>query len=294
VRERAVVFGDPPDLVGVLTEPDGECRDRGVIILNAGIIHRVGPNRLHVRMARALASLGFPVLRFDFSGQGDSGRRVDGSSYQESTALETESAIGLLQSATGVRDCLLMGICSGADAAFRAALKNEQVGGVAMIECFAFETRGYWLDFYARRALSPGVWLRRFRRFLSPRTETPGPAPRARDQKQDRDDAGTPSSSVWTLPPAHEVRAGMRTLLERGTHACFVLSAGGPSHYHYRRRLGRLGRRIAGGRRVDVRLAEQSDHTFTHLARQAWLVRQITEWAGGLPPGPLVGGQGEG
>ncbi len=87
MRERAVVFGDPPDLVGVLTEPDGVCRDRGVIILNAGIIHRVGPNRLHVRMARALASLGFPVLRFDFSGQGDSGRRVDGPSYQESTAL---------------------------------------------------------------------------------------------------------------------------------------------------------------------------------------------------------------
>src|SRR5208337_1020254 len=67
-------------LVGIVTQPvDYEPEDRPVfVILNTGIIHRVGHHRMYVSLARALARLGYQVLRFDLSGIGDSESREDG------------------------------------------------------------------------------------------------------------------------------------------------------------------------------------------------------------------------
>ena len=73
MREAAVSFGPNASLVGIITSPSVPAARRelpGVILLNAGIINRVGPNRIYVKMARRLADMGLPVLRFDFSGRG--------------------------------------------------------------------------------------------------------------------------------------------------------------------------------------------------------------------------------
>jgi alpha/beta superfamily hydrolase len=71
-----VLFGRTRSLVGIITDPPEAERDPqrpAIVCLNAGIIHRVGPHRLYVKMARTLAAMGFVVLRFDFSGIGDRG-----------------------------------------------------------------------------------------------------------------------------------------------------------------------------------------------------------------------------
>src|SRR5690606_23743533 len=75
MRESAVLFGPTRSLVGVVTEPAaGSARPDApaVLILNSGLVHRVGPKRLHVRLARRLAGLGFTCMRIDLSGIGDS------------------------------------------------------------------------------------------------------------------------------------------------------------------------------------------------------------------------------
>ena len=69
MTEEAVLFGTTQSLVGILSQPPREEAPRGlpaVILLNAGIVHRVGPNRLYVRMARELAAgvPGLPVRLF--------------------------------------------------------------------------------------------------------------------------------------------------------------------------------------------------------------------------------------
>ena len=73
MNERAVSFGPERGLLGILTQTAAH-RDGipTVILLNAGLLHRVGPNRLSVDIARSLADLGYPCLRFDTSGVGDS------------------------------------------------------------------------------------------------------------------------------------------------------------------------------------------------------------------------------
>src|SRR5436190_8757987 len=99
MRERAVRLGKNA-MVGVLTEPDPQVRSAdapAVVLLNAGLLHRVGACRLHVRVARALAPAGFTSLRFDFSGMGDSEPRRDGLSFEEAAVREVQEAMDYLE-----------------------------------------------------------------------------------------------------------------------------------------------------------------------------------------------------
>jgi len=95
MQERVVQFGPDRGLVGILTLPDAgaEVDAPHVVLLNSGIIHRVGSSRLHVDLARALSSVGVAAFRFDLSGIGDSKRRSDVESVRES--VERDVACGL-------------------------------------------------------------------------------------------------------------------------------------------------------------------------------------------------------
>ena len=86
------MFGTSHRLFGVLVKPRVASADRpAVIMTNAGTVHRIGPHRLYVDLARELAELGFTVLRMDLSGIGDS-------------AVGT-SPENLCYPATGLADC---------------------------------------------------------------------------------------------------------------------------------------------------------------------------------------------
>src|ERR1700754_2059370 len=74
IHDQVVMIGARNSMVGLVTQPvDYEPSDRPVfVILNSGIIHRVGHHRMYVSLARMLARAGYQVLRFDLSGIGDS------------------------------------------------------------------------------------------------------------------------------------------------------------------------------------------------------------------------------
>ena len=75
VIEEPVLLGKSGSLAGIITDPPAHAREASrpaVILLNAGLVHRVGPGRLYVRLSRRLAAHGFVVVRFDLSGIGDS------------------------------------------------------------------------------------------------------------------------------------------------------------------------------------------------------------------------------
>jgi dienelactone hydrolase len=135
IHERVVQFGPQRSLVGILTQP-ATGRGTGVpdfVLLNSGVIHRVGSNRLYVELARALAAHGVTTLRFDLSGIGDSERRSDVGSVRESIQRDVTDAVAYLngQGAAGI---VLFGLCSGAFDAFRSAGTIENVVGAFMVD----------------------------------------------------------------------------------------------------------------------------------------------------------------
>src|SRR5262245_2725973 len=111
-------------MVGLLSEPDpgvGHPARPAVILLNAGIVHRIGPARNMVEIARLLAQAGFLAMRFDLSGIGDSDTRRDGLSMEEHAVIDVGQAMDYLHRTKAVSRFVLMGLCSGADNGFRVA-----------------------------------------------------------------------------------------------------------------------------------------------------------------------------
>jgi pimeloyl-ACP methyl ester carboxylesterase len=133
MREEAVVFGDKASLVGIVTAPPAGDPRVGVLLLSPGLLHRVGPNRTYVEIARRLAACGAASLRFDFSGVGDSSSRRDTLPVERSGVAETREAMDLLTRTRGVERFLVIGLCGGGYFAFRTACQDERVAGAVLM-----------------------------------------------------------------------------------------------------------------------------------------------------------------
>jgi pimeloyl-ACP methyl ester carboxylesterase len=139
MKESTVLLGKDRSLVGILTENGDENASKrndltGLLLLNAGLIHHVGPNRIYVKIARMLASMGFVVLRFDFSGIGDSGPRKDKLPATESMNDEVRQAMDYLEKLKGIKQFICIGLCDGAAAAAQILVVDQRVKKAIMID----------------------------------------------------------------------------------------------------------------------------------------------------------------
>jgi pimeloyl-ACP methyl ester carboxylesterase len=283
-----MLFGEAKSLVGVVTEPEGDATSRpAVLFLNAGVLHRVGPNRVHVRLARTLAEVGFPSLRFDLSGLGDSRPRRTHTSYVRAMVDETRQAMDVLAKTRGVRSFVLAGICSGADNALRAALEDERVCGAILIEVYTVPSRGFTVYSYRGKLLSPRSWWRLLRgrsELLTSRRPPTEPAATRPDRPPEEtvSPPAEPPLIESVLPSRSELVASVRRLVDRGTRLCLVYAATSPAYFNYRVLLRRPLRRA---RRDQVRLEvlHRTDHVFTPLDVQQRLVDVIRDWCLALP-----------
>lgn len=140
-------------LVGVVSRMRAEPL-RGVILLNAGAVPRVGPNRLHVALARTLAARGALVLRLDLSGIGDSAPRPgceENVVYSDHAVRDVGTAVQWVRQ-QGAREVAVVGLCSGAYHAFKAAVAGYPIDTVVPINPLTFFYEpGMPLDFAAFR-----------------------------------------------------------------------------------------------------------------------------------------------
>ena len=102
-RECLVQLGAEGHLVGTLVQPTGPSASVGVLFVNAGVIHRIGPHRIHVKIGRVLAQDGVPSLRLDLTGLGDSGRAGGADGMLAQVRRDIRAALDLLAQRTGLR-----------------------------------------------------------------------------------------------------------------------------------------------------------------------------------------------
>jgi pimeloyl-ACP methyl ester carboxylesterase len=136
ISERAVLLGKQRSLVGIMTRAVTGAPNSNptVVILNTGIVHRVGHHRMFVTLARALAGAGFNVLRFDFAGIGDSEPRTDSLSPLDSSLADLGEVLDWLERERGISRVVLVGLCSGADHAILHGRSDARVAGLVLIE----------------------------------------------------------------------------------------------------------------------------------------------------------------
>jgi pimeloyl-ACP methyl ester carboxylesterase len=124
----------------VVTEPDAGAGERPcLVVLNSGWIHRSGPGRLGVEIARRAAEAGFAALRFDFSGIGDSAARVPPHDAIACGIADAKAAMDHL-AASGMKRFVLVGLCSGARHAHYIATADERVVGAVLLDGYSFPT----------------------------------------------------------------------------------------------------------------------------------------------------------
>ncbi len=282
MREKALLFGDDKSLVGVVSDPEPSvpARKRGVIILNAGVLHRVGPNRVHVKLARTLAASGFVVLRFDFSGIGDSGRASGSEPFVQRAVREAMQAVDVLSQSHGIEEFLVVGICAGADYGLQVAARDPRIVGAVLIDGYNSPSLGMALYFYRWKLINPWSWIR----FLAGRSLTWSVVRNVTLNPGSTRAVRTGAESM--LPTRAEFVAQLRSLTERGAELLLFYTGESPAYYNYRRLLRRSVSSWPSRQRVSVEHMSDSDHVFTLRSNRERLVEIVCGWAARISPSP--------
>jgi dienelactone hydrolase len=249
-----------------------------VVLTNAGTVHRIGPHRLYVGLARRLANAGLPVLRLDLSGIGDSlaaGTDVENLCYPKSALFDLKEAMDALEARFGARRFVIAGLCSGGDLAFQLGQKDPRVRGAILMNprtfCVhdlelvdAYEHARYYQGSLRRlgswkKLLRGDVDLYRAARLMLPRIPE---LARAR--------LGALVELLSRRKAAvNDVPAALQKMADSGVETLLLATENDPGVAYVDAHFGRAMRaldQVAGFRREYVR---GTDHTFTARWAQA-------------------------
>jgi pimeloyl-ACP methyl ester carboxylesterase len=276
MSERSIVFGENNSLVGTISLPTtrrGDIKDIGCLLFNAGIIHRIGPHRINVRIARQLADNGLSSIRFDLSGHGDSARPSGDKSFEDQALIDVRAAIDALAVTANARRFAIFGFCSGAYHAFAAALADERVSGILLLDAYRYPTAKTHLFHYwnrLRQHLALNGPLAVIQRAVASIAEDEA----ARHHESPAPELGR----INFIPPKEEFAKGLNTLLARGVNIHMIYSGGTIREYNYPDQFRDTFRRFGVADRIKADFLSELDHAVTGLADQADLVRRVIEW----------------
>lgn len=130
VVDRPVFVGTAQEtLFAIASEPE-TAGSLGVLLLPAGgYTFTPQRNRWAVSLAHRLASLGYPTVRFDWQGIGDSTGSVDTFSLAHPATIDARAALSILDT----EGTILVGQCYGARTAMAMADSIDRLAGVVLV-----------------------------------------------------------------------------------------------------------------------------------------------------------------
>jgi pimeloyl-ACP methyl ester carboxylesterase len=281
VTEDLVRLDD--DLIGIAsrgTHPTG----RAVILLNAGSIPRVGPNRLYVVLARRLAARGDLVLRVDLAGIGDSrprGAQPDNVVYSPSAVDDVATAVAWCKR-QDARTVTVVGLCSGAYHALKAAVAGQPIDAIVPINPLTFFWKpGMPLDFaafkdaarYQKSVTSVQSWKKLLRGGVDMRRVAKVAASRARSILEHR---ARDLARELRLPLTDDLASELAALGRRGTRMHFIFSASDPGRAMLLEQGGATVERLRTSGKLAIDIIDRTDHTFTARWAHPRLLDAIT------------------
>jgi alpha-beta hydrolase superfamily lysophospholipase len=293
VREEPVFVDDARTIFGVLTSPahnEPSAAGRGVILLNAGTVHHVGPNRLYVRLARTWAKAGHHVLRLDLRGIGESRLPPESENfaYRCVAVEEVGAAVEFLRKEKDVQDVRVVGLCSGAYYALRSALHHDQIAGYVAINPLTFQeppegTRDFSFVKDAvtvERYSSSMLEGRKWKRVLTGQVRVKLVAKQVMRHSLDR--ARTRAGRIldrWRGPRAlvDDLDVNIAELARRGVDQCFVFTKGDPGERLLAEQAGSALPTLEREGVLAVEVIDGPDHTFTPVWSHEPLVATLSK-----------------
>jgi pimeloyl-ACP methyl ester carboxylesterase len=269
--ETIARFGADERLLGIVTLPPQ--RREGApacLFMNAGVVHRIGPHRMNVKLARALAGAGIASIRIDLSGMGDSPPAPGAVHSGEQTVRDLQDAMDHLQRTLGIQRFIVFGLCSGAVHAYWLAQRDERVVGVAMFDSYVYPTlkthvlrrwRRLRTSSWQSLARKPIEWLRR-----PPREEKIASGETSQDQRM----------AIPTRPQFAQV---MNAMTARGVSVYLYYSASFLEKFNYHGQMRDSFRGQPFMSRIRYDYEADVDHTVTSQHAQRKVVAAVLDWA---------------
>jgi pimeloyl-ACP methyl ester carboxylesterase len=276
ISERVLMLGDGEALAATLARPVGEGRGPAVVILNAGVVHRVGHHRMYVTLSRRLARAGHVVLRFDFPGVGDSPAMTGDASPLEVNLASIRELLDWIERSFAVDRFVLIGLCSGADQSAVYAAGDPRVIGVALLDPSIPRTWRYRLVDLGRRLSQRKPWLNVFMgrgRFWGRLRRAAG--------RSERSDQPRGHFARINLEHPEVVAFLERTYqqtVDNGTEILAVFTAGPDYQHNYRTQILDALPAVRFGDKLDLHFFRDCDHTFTREWQRDRLFALIEQW----------------
>jgi hypothetical protein len=272
-HEQPVHLGIGGVLAGILAVPrQRESRSPIVLIPSTGANPRYGTSRGAVVLARWLARQGIVSLRMDGHGIGDSSLATGerGVPYGQQGNEDVRAGVDFI-TARFDGPVIVFGMCSGAYHAFQAALTDQRIGGLilvnlqrfvwregdslAVVQRTTFRTTG----FYLRNLASPSMWRRLARGQINVAGITSTLARRAIRQLAA---AADPAIAVLQgETTVGMVRRQIAELSARRVQILYVLSGNDPGLDEIAEYFGFRGWRLRRDRMVMFHRLNRADHT---------------------------------
>ncbi len=297
-RETIFRFGPNEQFVGILTEPSNceasstgtmnrsrsascqcetECTCTAVkppiaILLNAGIVHRVGPHRMNVQIARSLANAGFRSLRLDLSGLGDSPIRGGTEDAATRAVMDIQDAFDQLEKLTQVNRFVVMGLCSGSFHAHQVSLVDNRVTGAIFIDGFAFATAEH-----AERKRRSKLRYRFVRNAIKRRLKN-------LKAIESLDSSGEVSEQGQFFEQCTDRRViadQIRTLLDQGQRLYYIYTGGHPD-FSAEEQFSEMFDIPLDHQQVNVKYFASAEHTFPIVDHRNQLTQAIVDWYQGF------------
>lgn len=267
--ETVVRLGADERLLAIVTLPAQIRVDApACLLMNAGVVHRIGPHRINVKIARALAKLGIASIRIDLSGLGDSPPTTSTVHSGAQTLTDLQAAMDHVEMVLAIRSFIVFGLCSGSVHAYRLAKEDRRVAGVMMFDGYVYPTlKTHWLRRWSRLrtqswrnlARKPLAWLRR-----------PAPVERPGDDSDD---------PHLRMPARAEFARTMNALLERGVSVYLYYSGSFLEKFNYHNQLRDTFGREPFMTHIRFDYETDIDHTMTTLHAQRKVVASVADWA---------------
>ncbi len=159
-RELPRVFhSGSTELIGLVHLPPNP-KSTGVLIVVGGPQYRVGSHRQFVLLARFLCENGYAVMRFDYTGMGDSeGHSAD----FENTGNDIRASIDVFQKQVpGLEQIVIWGLCDAASAALFYSAGDARVIGQVLLNPWVRteegQARAYLKHYYLQRLFDKSFW----------------------------------------------------------------------------------------------------------------------------------------
>jgi exosortase A-associated hydrolase 1/exosortase A-associated hydrolase 2 len=154
-------------LLGIVSLPGkAPTVDTGMIVVVGGPQYRAGSHRQFVLLARAVAEAGYPVLRFDYRGMGDSSGDLHDFEQVEQDLAQAIDAFQKDQPA--LRRFVVWGLCDGASAAllYLDASTDPRIAGLCLanpwVRSEATLAKAQVKHYYTQRLRQPEFWRKLF------------------------------------------------------------------------------------------------------------------------------------